>query len=98
MGDAILATSPFLALGALACPVGMGAMMWFMMRGSRSQSSLPPAEQPSTLDELRREHERLGAQIEGLQDAQSADERIEEPAAGSGPRSTLAAGTRATLE
>src|SRR5437899_455069 len=58
MAGAILATSPFLALGALACPLGMGVMMWFMARGSRSRSSAPPGEQPSTLDELRREHGR----------------------------------------
>ncbi|MFF7643862.1 hypothetical protein [Streptomyces canus] len=40
----------------LACPVGMGLMMWFMMRGGarttqRSDSPSTPAE----LDELRKE-------------------------------------------
>lgn len=62
-------TSPLLALGVLACPLGMGAMMWFMMRGGRSQPALSPAQRPASVDELRREHERLGAQIEHLEDA-----------------------------
>jgi hypothetical protein len=69
MTSAILASaSPLLALCALACPVGMGAMMWFMARGSRSQSPTPPT-QPSTLDDLRHEHDRLGTQIEHLESA-----------------------------
>ena len=99
MAGAILATSPFLALGALACPLGMGVMMWFMARGSRSRSSAPPGEQPSTLDELRREHERLGAQIESLEEAHVDAERTEaaKPDVGSRPVG-VAGGTRDTLE
>jgi hypothetical protein len=69
MTSAILASaSPLIALCALACPLGMGAMMWFMARGSRPKSPAAPT-QPSTLDGLRHEHDRLGAQIEHLQDA-----------------------------
>lgn len=50
MVSAILASaSPLIALCALACPISMGAMMWFMARGSRSRSSQPPAKQSSVL-------------------------------------------------
>ncbi|GHE38874.1 DUF2933 domain-containing protein [Streptomyces lavendulocolor] len=28
----------FYSLAVLACPVGMGLMMWFMMKGNRQQS------------------------------------------------------------
>jgi hypothetical protein len=66
MASSVLAVSPFLGLAALACPIGMGAMMWFMSRGKHAEPSHTPGQQPSTLDELRREHERLGAQIDGL--------------------------------
>ena len=62
----VLAVSPLFGLVALACPIGMGAMMWFMARGKHAGPSRQPEQQPSTLDELRREHERLGAQIDGL--------------------------------
>jgi len=69
MTSAILASaSPLLALCALACPIGMGAMMWFMARGSRSKAPTAPT-QPSTLDDLRHEHDRLGTQIEHLEGA-----------------------------
>jgi hypothetical protein len=55
----------FLTLAALACPVGMGAMMWFMTRGMRSrpeQGATPPS-----LETLREEHRRLGGEIERLE-------------------------------
>jgi hypothetical protein len=48
MASPVLASAtPLLALCALACPVGMGAMMWFMARGSRSDRATqerPPTE------------------------------------------------------
>ena len=44
----------------LACPVGMGAMMWFMARGGRKKQSEPEA---MSVADLRTEHERLGAEL-----------------------------------
>jgi hypothetical protein len=54
-----------LSLAVLACPLGMGAMMWFMARGmggKRDQSATPPS-----LEALREEHRRLGGEIERLE-------------------------------
>ncbi|WP_331753339.1 hypothetical protein OG440_39945 (plasmid) [Streptomyces sp. NBC_00637] len=45
-------------LPALACPVGMGAMMWFMMKGGRKDQAAPPAgsdPREQELDLLRKE-------------------------------------------
>jgi len=58
---------------ALACPVGMGLMMWFMARGSRRSSGArdEPAA-PQNIEALRDEHRRLGEQIERLTDAEPA--------------------------
>ena len=92
MAGLILAlASPLLALCAVACPVGMGAMMWFMARGSRSNAS-PPAQSPATLDDPRHGHERPVAQPESPEgthaDAEASDQ----------PEAALAAGTGDTLQ
>jgi hypothetical protein len=56
----------FFGLAALACPVGMGAMMWFMGKGMRTKK--PPTDTRSaSVDDLRQEHRRLGAKIERLE-------------------------------
>ena len=52
----------FYGLALLACPVGMGAMMWIMMRGSKSA----PAPQQDTSGELTR----MRAEIDQLRAAQ----------------------------
>lgn len=59
-------------LALLACPVGMGAMMWFMGRNMKQQqptAAAPPAED---LDELRSEQARLTAEIDQLQSERAA--------------------------
>lgn len=53
------------ALALVACPVGMGLMMWFMTRGSKSA---PPAATESTVGNaevvaLRAELDQLRAQL-----------------------------------
>ena len=51
--------SVLLSLILLACPVGMGAMMWFMMRGQKKGSA------PASAD-LRAEKARLTQEIDDL--------------------------------
>jgi hypothetical protein len=51
-----------LGLAALACPVGMGLMMWMMMRGQRTTSGDTSGEQQvaqlrAEIDELKAERE-----------------------------------------
>ncbi len=47
-------------LALLACPVGMGAMMWMMMRGQRAGSG--PAKGTDQVAELRSEIDLLKAE------------------------------------
>ncbi len=51
------------ALALLACPVGMGAMMWMMMRGNKGQ----PAEESTTHKQA--ELARMQAEIDQLRAA-----------------------------
>lgn len=52
-------------LALLACPVGMGLMMWFMGKGMRrrdAESGGAPA-QPRSVEQLREEQRRLEAEV-----------------------------------
>lgn len=41
-------------LALLACPIGMGLMMWFMAKGMKRNKTPEPAREP-TVEELRSE-------------------------------------------
>ena len=57
-----------LAAAVLACPVGMGVMMWMMMRGARHSDAsagnpgAPAGDQAAQIDALRSEIEELKAE------------------------------------
>ena len=61
------------ALALLACPVGMGAMMWLMMRGNKGQSSDVEAAKRAELAGLEAQIAQLRAE-QG--DAQRAEPTI----------------------
>ncbi len=50
------------ALAALACPAGMSAMVWFMMRGGASSAAADSTDRADELAALRREVTALRAE------------------------------------
>lgn len=58
--------SILLGAAVLACPVGMGLMIWFMARGMNAKND---DTQPASLETLREEHRRLGKEISRLENA-----------------------------
>ncbi len=59
-------------LALLACPIGMGLMMWFMSRGMKSTRG----SDSRSAAELRAERRALDSEIARLEAEKQADERI----------------------
>jgi hypothetical protein len=57
-------------LPALGCPLGMGAMMWFMMRRRGSGQPTQQTQQPSQLTAQDQEIVGLRAEVDQLRAAQ----------------------------
>lgn len=62
-------SSALYALALLACPVGMGLMMFMMMRGQKTS----PAEEAESGSADRSEFDALRAEIEALKAERTAD-------------------------
>lgn len=60
----------------LACPIGMGLMMWMMMRGGNKEKSAPLNHQDEEIARLRTEVERLRIQQENELFSQQKDVKV----------------------
>lgn len=82
-----------LLLGALvlACPIGMGLMMWMMskgmMGGKQADDAQSAAREPS-LAELRAEHDRLGNEIAQLDSTKASGDHRSRPSQSGQPEPT----------
>lgn len=63
-----------IALAVLACPVGMGLMMWFMHKGMKRSESAREQGRELSVEGLRSEQARLEAEIERLEQAQRSSD------------------------
>ena len=59
--------STLLALILLACPVGMGLMMWFMSKGMGGKKDEQTAA-PRSVEQLREEQRRLNQEMNRLEE------------------------------
>jgi hypothetical protein len=68
--------SILLGLAVLACPLGMGLMMWFMARGARgSGERTERGEEEPSVDDLRAQQRRLESEIDRLERSRKGEAR-----------------------
>jgi flagellar basal body-associated protein FliL len=61
--------SILLGLALLACPVGMGLMMWFMAKGMGGRDK----KEKSEVESMRAEQQRLASEVERLERERSGE-------------------------
>lgn len=68
-----------LLLAALACPTGMGAMMWWMHRSMRQPpaTETPPVQQPEASGDLVARNQALESRVAELERHLTARQQIE---------------------
>lgn len=62
--------SILLGLAVLACPVGMGLMMWMMGKGMMGGAN---KKEQANVDEMRIEQQRLASEVERLENERAGE-------------------------
>jgi len=66
-----------LLLAALACPIGMGAMMWWMHRSMSHPPAIEPPQQPEIISDIVARNQTLEARMAELERRLVAQQQME---------------------
>lgn len=69
-------TSSLVPLALLACPVGMGVMMWRMNRAGKKQERQQNEARPASVEVLHEEQRRVFEQIDRLEPGATDGDRV----------------------